>query len=143
MECDAKTMWEVSFLVEKNSNGVASSKGWIAFFLVNFMAWGFLRACWWRLLGLYETVVGGGGGEGALTRSPRACRVSSLVDVPERRSVFFWFSTSLASRSSSTRLERALRGFLESISFSLRQWLKFILVEGSYLHCADHGCSTL
>lgn len=52
-----------------------------------------------------------------LTRSPRACRVRSLVEVPDSSSVFLWFSTSFASRSSSTRLERALRGFLRNVNF--------------------------
>lgn len=52
-----------------------------------------------------------------LTRSPRACRVNSLVEVPDSRSVFFWFSMSLAPRSSSARLERALRGFLGNVNF--------------------------
>ena len=36
-------MREASFFCEKNSREVASSKGWMAFFLVNFTAFGFLR----------------------------------------------------------------------------------------------------
>lgn len=46
-----------------------------------------------------------------------ACRVRSLVEVPDSNSVFLWFSTSFASRSSSARLERALRGFLRDVNF--------------------------
>ena len=42
-ECEAKRRREVSFLLEKNSRGVTSSKGWIVFFLVNLRVCGFLR----------------------------------------------------------------------------------------------------
>lgn len=69
----------------------------------------------------------GEGGAEELTRSPRACRVRSLVEVPDSRSVFLWFSTSFDSRSSSARLERALRGFLRDVNFCS-------LSLSSYLH---------
>lgn len=87
--------------------------------------------------------VGGVGGviaEG-LTRSPRACRVRSLVEVPDSSSVFFWFSTSLAPRSSSARLERALRGFLRNVNSRYPHivW-RLNRGKGPYLHCANHGC---
>lgn len=40
MEELPKTSREASFFSEKNSSEVASSKGWMAFFLVNFLASG-------------------------------------------------------------------------------------------------------
>jgi hypothetical protein len=52
-------MRELSFFCEKNSREVASSKGCIAFFLVNFMAFGFLRECCLNALVLGETGLGG------------------------------------------------------------------------------------
>lgn len=85
-----KTRKEASFLSEKNSRLVASSKGWMGFFFVNFLASG------WR----------------SWYRSLRASWVTWEQVVPRRKRTVFGFSTALGARFSRARLERALRGFL-------------------------------
>lgn len=85
-----KTSREASFFSEKNSSEVASSKGWMAFFLVNFLASG-CRSEY---------------------RSARASCVACEHVVPRRKRHVLGFSFSLGARFSRARLERALRGFL-------------------------------
>lgn len=91
LELLPKTRKDASFFSEKNSSDEASSKGWMAFFLVNFLASG------WR----------------SAKRSARASCVICEQVVPRRKRTVLGFSMALGARFSRARLERALRGFLE------------------------------
>jgi hypothetical protein len=84
------TIREASFFSEKNSSELASSKGWMAFFFVNFLASG------WR----------------SEYKSASASCVTCEHVVPRRNKHVLGFSFSLGARFSRARLERALRGFL-------------------------------
>lgn len=86
-----KTRKEASFFSEKNSSEEASSKGWMGFFLVNFLAKG------WR----------------SWKRSLRASWVTWEQLVPRRKRTVLGFSTAWGARFARARLERALRGLLE------------------------------
>ena len=81
---------EASFFSEKNSRDAASSNGWIAFFLVNFLARG-IRS-WWR--------------------SPRASWTICEQLVPRRKRADLGFSMALGAFLSRALLDRALRGLL-------------------------------
>lgn len=89
-----KTRMPASFFSEKNSSELASSNGWIVFFFVNFLASGCRRRY----------------------RSPSASWTMREHVVPRRKRAVLGFSTSLGSRFSSARLERAFRGFLVAVS---------------------------
>jgi hypothetical protein len=111
LECVPRTCNEASFFSEKNSNGAASSKGKIVFFLLNLIVKGFLR----------------------LFRSDRTDWISSDAVVPRRMSVVLWFSESLGALESRARLERAFLGLLGMLVGVMRMGLR----DG---HGADHGC---
>lgn len=81
---------EASFFSEKNSREEASSKGWMGFFFVNFLASGCRREC----------------------SSARASWTIWLQVVPRRKRAVLGFSTSLGDLAARARLERALRGLL-------------------------------
>jgi hypothetical protein len=89
-EEEPKISMEASFFSLKNSRDAASSKGWIAFFFVNFFARGILS--WWRSVSA-------------------SCVVCEQV-VPRRKRVVLGFSMGFGAFLSRARLERALRGFL-------------------------------
>lgn len=91
LELLPKTMREASFFSEKNSSEAGSSKGWMAFFLVNFLARG--TRSWYRSVMASWTI----------------CE----HEVPRRKRQVFGFSMALGAFFSSARLERALRGFLD------------------------------
>jgi len=88
---EPKTRMEASFFSEKNSSEEASSKGWMGFFFVNFLASGWRRAC----------------------SSARASWATWLQVVPRRKRAVLGFSISLGDFFSRARLERAFRGFLD------------------------------
>jgi len=94
LEEEPKTRMEASFFSEKNSSEEASSKGWISFFLVNFLASG-MRS-WYR--------------------SVMASWVICEQVVPRRKRAFLGFSMALGAFLSRARLLRAFRGFLIHVS---------------------------
>lgn len=83
---------DASFFSEKNSRDAASSKGWTAFFFVNFLASGIRNWC----------------------RSVRASWTICEQVVPRRKRAVLGFSVGLGAFLSRARLLRALRGFLHS-----------------------------
>ena len=90
-----KSIREASFFSEKNSREVASSNGWISFFLVNFLARGMRN--WYR--------------------SVSASWVFCEQEVPRRNKAFLGFSMALGAFLSTARLLRALRGFLVHLAY--------------------------
>jgi hypothetical protein len=88
-----KTSNEASFFSEKNSREEGSSKGWMSFFLVNFLDRGRWSWC----------------------RSVRASWAICEQVVPRRKRAVLGFSMGLGARLSRALLERALRGFLDSV----------------------------
>jgi hypothetical protein len=111
------TIREASFFSEKNSSELASSKGWIAFFLVNFLASG-CRSEY---------------------RSASASCVTCEQVVPRRNRHVLGFSFSLGARFSRARLERALRGFLPG-DFLSEEFLDHQDVSHLDLHLSQHIC---
>lgn len=83
---------EESFFSAKNSSDAADSKGWMSFFLVNFLL----------------------SGRRSSYRSVKASWTICEQLVPRRKRIVFGFSTFLGARFSSALFERAERGFLES-----------------------------
>jgi len=87
-----KTSRAVSFLRLKYSSELGSSKGWIGFFLVNFLASGMRSRC----------------------RSARQSWVTWEHDVPRRKRHVLGFSCALGALFSRARFERAFRGLISS-----------------------------
>lgn len=88
---EPNTRKEASFFSEKNSSDEASSKGWMGFFFVNFLARG------WR----------------SWKRSFRQSWMTCEHVVPRRKRTVLGFSTAWGARFARARLERALRGLLQ------------------------------
>lgn len=94
---EPKTRIEASFFSEKNSREAESSKGWTAFFFVNFLASG-MRS-WYR--------------------SVRASWTIWEQVVPRRKRAVLGFSVGFGAFLSRARLLRALRGLLERLASSI------------------------